>query len=224
MKALLRQAGAQSTGRKALTWIVLLAGTLDLVGCDSALPNVPMKGELGCSTVDELVNRYKSAHSRRDIDSLRPLLFWNAQALTRVVRDDEEAAMIEIFSHRLVAIAYKEAPWREVSYRIEDGQGTETVGGVFAKGTEYYDEKHGGIAVPKGRRDRMMGSVRGKLMLVVDKETDVDPGFIVMEFQGRYYIDTIKFVLLEAADALKAGRTPKYIAEPLDKKLPLPLE
>jgi hypothetical protein len=183
-----------------------------------------MKGELGCSTVDELLSRYETAHRRRDIESLRPLFFWNAQALTRVVRNDEEAAMLEICSHRLVAITYKQAPWREVSYHIASGQGTETVGGVFAKGTESYNEIHGGIDVPKGSRERMMGSVRGKLMLVVDKETDVDSAFIVMEFRGRYYIDTIEFVLLEAADVLKTGRKPKFIADPLEKKQPLPLE
>jgi len=206
----------KTPNRSIVTALLSLVTMLTTLGC-GASRSVPMTGELGCATVDELVERYKSGHRRRDMTSLRPLFFWNAQWLTRAVRKEEEAAMMEICSHRLVAVEFKDAPVEQVSYHIPKGPGTETVGGVFAKGTEYENESRTGIEIPKGSRETMIGPVCGKLLVVVDDKTVVDPAFVVLKFQDRYYIDVIKFVLLEAADALKAGRRPKYIADPLNK-------
>ena len=71
----------------------------------------------------------------------------------------------------------------------------------------------------------MLGHVYGKIILIVDKDTAVNPSYVVLKYGDRYYIHVLQFVLYEAADALKTGRKPKYIADPLGTKIKLlPLE
>ena len=206
---------------------------LTFAGCNLKAP--PMSGVLGAATLDELITRYEEAHRAKDIQKLRPLLFVNAEWMSRLGdRVDDDAAMLEICSHPLVRVDLDVGPGprgsvvtTQACYHLPGKPGSRKlvrIGGSFVTKDSIYYCGGGGVTVPEGRSDGVLENIYGKLIVVVDKDTAVDPSYVVIKYHGRYYINSLEFVLFEAADALKSGRKSQYIAYPLghlEKVLPL---
>jgi hypothetical protein len=223
----------QTIQRAVAARLVMMVAVLTTVVLGCGLPkSPPMTGAIGAATVDELLDRYKAAHRAKNIKLLRPLLLVNSDWLARRGdKKDSDAAMLEICSHRLVRLDLDTGPGprggvvaEQVSYHIagpSPSRETVKVGGSFASKGSSDNPDGGGISVPKGSSPVMLGDVYGKLILIVDKDTVVDPSYAVLKYGDRYYIHVLPFVLYEAADALKTGRKPKYIADPLGTKVNL---
>src|SRR5580704_1893682 len=213
--------------------LAILAMTLSFAVCYLKVP--PMTGAFGAATLDELINHYEDAHRTKDIKKIRPLLFVNSDWLARHGGSpDDDAAMLEICSHPLVRVDLDVGPGprgsvvtTQASFHLPGKPGSRKlvrIGGSFVTKDSNYYCGGGGVTVPEGRSDGVLENIYGKLIVVVDKDTAVDPSYVVIKCDGRYYINPLEFVLLEAADALKSGRKPQYIADPLghlEKVLPL---
>jgi hypothetical protein len=176
-----------------------------------------MKGDLGCKTIDELVNRYEKAHKARDIEALRPLAFWNAQwATRRGDYDPWENAICEIFRHPLTKVEYLAIPGVEQTEKVPVPAPAANFRGYLDAGAKpgqlNYKERKG------HGRVNIVGGVLGKLMITVDKSVIVDPSFAVIQFEGRYYLAAEESVLFDAATSLVNGKPTTYVAEPLGNK------
>ncbi len=189
---------------------------LTTAGCPREEP--VMKGSLGCTSIDELVARYKKAHEAKDIESLRPLAFWNAQwATRRGDYDPWENAIRTLFDHPLTKVEYVALPKsvdKQAPAEKAPGNGVEQ---------GYADFQEGGQLFYKRRKGRGMASiggpsVSGKLVLTVDKKVIVDPSFAVVQFEGCYYFDAEQIILFDAAKSLYTGKPTEYVAQPLDTK------
>ena len=130
-------------------------------------------------------------------------------------RVDDDAAMLEICSHPLVRVDLDVGPGprgsvvtTQACYHLPGKPGSRKlvrIGGSFVTKDSIYYCGGGGVTVPEGRSDGVLENIYGKLIVVVDKDTAVDPSYVVIKYHGRYYINSLEFVLFEAADALKSG-------------------
>lgn len=151
----------------------------------------------GAASVEELIDKYKSAHNDRDVYMLRDILWWEAPQAGSGHIEELEESMMSLFDLTLEEVQYVEGP------------DPETPGG----GQVNYVRKR-----PGNRRQipGVGGPVYGKLILrgtIGDRRGDIDPCYVVMKSRDRYYIDTHKMVLSDAVTSLRTGRPSQ--SEPL---------
>jgi hypothetical protein len=166
----------------------------------------PVKGAPGAESVDELTKRYKEAHERKDTAALLALCIWRAPPSDRRVAvwaaqwagpTLDEKAMETIFEFPLRDVQFEAGP-------IADPR----IGGEVI----YY--------IPgAGKNERVVGSIYGKLLLSGTKGETLDPSYVVVKDNDRYWIDVLTGVLTDASEALRERRKPKYVAAPMQ---PLP--
>ena len=177
--------------------VLLLAAFLILAtGCGSRLQ---MTGKSGCKTVDELIERCRDAHQRKDMKALRSICFWNVQRSSWAGPYEElEDSIRDIFAH---------FPFDNVEY-IEGPLPDPELGGQVI----YY--------IPGvGREDYIVGPVYGKLVLLGAGQERLDPSYVVMKFDqydGRYYIDAAPLVLIDAARSVRENVRPRYVGASLE--------
>jgi hypothetical protein len=185
--------GGVGMARGIVLWSCFGIMCLLMNGCDgkSRLPK-------GAATLNELISLYKTAHIERDVDKVQPLL-WDAPI------ESVEA----VFEYPIADVVYDQFPPQHP-----------TVGGA----ARYWWP--GGL--PGGRDneeywDVVVGGIVGKLLLLKEPSDDVheseqlDPGYIVGEIQGRFYITVPARVLDDAARAVKTRTPVNYAAVPYDE-------
>lgn len=154
---------------------------------------------MGAATVEELVDRYRRAHQKKDMEDLRGILLWESQLSHH--RLPLEKPISELFEMPLDKAKYIAGP--PLPY------------------------KRGGDATyirPNGTTHSMSGPICGKILLVEKANPnqelrEFDPSYIVVqfhEFDGRYYIDVLQDVAEDAARAFKTNSPQKFIPKPLE--------
>ena len=180
----------------AIVVLLLAAFFISVTGCGSRLQ---MTGKSGCKTVDELIERCRDAHQRKDMNALRSICFWNAQRSSWAGPDEQiEAPIRDIFAH---------FPFNDVEY-VEGPLPDPRLGGEVI----YY--------IPgTSRQDAIYGPVYGKLVLLGAGQNKLDPSYVVMKFDqsdGRYYIDVAPLVLIDAARSVRENLKPRYVGASLE--------
>ena len=177
-----------------LTALIQLGVFLGCQRYDSA-KNAP-----GAATVEELVELYEEAHKARSVEKLRAICFWEAQAGGRHSNHLEEL-MTELFNIELEEVEYVEGPPPDPHI------------GSTARYTRQPGAKRPLV-------DSMGGPIYGKLILVgfvLDdgerRPVEIDPAYIAMEFNGRYYIDILQLVVEDAVMSMQTGEPSR--AQPL---------
>jgi hypothetical protein len=189
---------AETCRTTAATLIVILL--LVSTGCGG--PKEGTRLPMGATTIEELVERYRRAHERKDIEDLRGILAWEPHLPSH--RPPLEKPIRELF----------EMPLAKVSY---------------IAGPKLYHERGGEATYLFGsKEDSMSGPICGKILLV--EKTDgnreprtFDPSYIVIQahnLDGRYYIDILQPVAEDAARAYKTNTSPRYQSKPLEAIVP----
>jgi hypothetical protein len=173
--------------------------------CASALATGCTRGggtAAGAGSIEELVEKYRVAHQERSIEKLRDILWWEAPQAGSAHREDLEQLMLALCSIELEKVNYVAGPNpKERGYSII-----------------YY------VRSDPGQRRQFSGvggPVFGKLTLdghVSDtggeREVNVDPCYIVMTSENRYFIDTNEFVLEDAVRSVRTGEPSRSNALP----------
>ncbi len=155
----------------------------------------------GAGTIEELVDKYEAAHRERSIEKLRDILWWESPQAASGHREDYEELMAELFVVDLDEVEYVAGP----------GPDAPNGGSV-----RYFRRRPGKMRQIPG----VIGPVYGKLILVgsvqyggVKRAVRVDPCYVVMQSQNRYYIDIHSFVLEDAVTSVRTGKPSR--SEPL---------
>jgi hypothetical protein len=157
------------------------------VGCDR---RAPVKGALGSASIDELLTRYKAAHQHRDMEALRALVVWAPLA-----NEGKEGPIRQIFDFPLKDVKFEAGPPPDPR-----------IGGEVI----YY--------IPNGNKDdRVIGFTYGKMLLVGTDGTTLDPSYVVLKNNGRYWLNVLGRVVQDAAEALREHRKPKYVPAPMQR-------
>lgn len=184
----------------AISWMmtVIISGmcVLMFAGCGKRDTRLPM----GAATIEELVARYRRAHENKDIEDLRGILIWESQLSYH--RPPLEEPMLELFEMPLGDVKYIARPTIPDEVDGFGGEASYLIG---------------------GKDDGMIGPICGKLLLVEKHPAGqqprvLDPSYIVVRFKkfdGRYYIDILRLVAKDAANAYKTNTPPKYVPQPM---------
>jgi hypothetical protein len=172
------------------------------VSCGCGSENRGTKPPMGAATINELIARYSRAHKHKDIEDLRGILAWEAHLPQH--RPPLEKPILELFDMPLAEVKYIAGP---KLHHERGGKARYVIG---------------------GQGDSMTGPICGKILLVekVDGKREpriFDPSYIVIQahnLDGRYYIDILEGVAVDAANAYKTNTPPKYTPQPLEAVVP----
>ena len=159
---------------------------------------------MGAQTVEELIDKYESAHKRKSIRQLRKIFWTEAVRPLGARRPPKlEQLMREGFNVPLAEVRYVAGP---------------PPGPILGCEAVYY------IPGPRTKDCGMLGWLHGKLLLVEDEPEGqepriVDPSYIVLQPRGGgpYFIHVLELVAQDALVAFQNNAQPKYVAAPLAK-------
>ena len=158
------------------------------------------------SSVDDLVQRYISAHRAKDFSLLRDLLLWHGDigGVMHGVQKDEER-LKEILALELDEVTLVRYPVSNVP-----------------AGVRVSYMRHS----PRGRMENFAGPWIAKLILkgsVLDQqgqcvELEIDPSLLIRQLNGRYYMYATPPVLADAAVAVVHARRQTYKSYPVPRQ------
>ena len=155
----------------------------------------------GAGTVEELVEKYETAHRERSVEKLRDILWWESPQAGSRPRKDLEKLMAELFMINLEEVEYLE------------GLGPDAAGG---RRISYVRRRPG----RQRQVHTVAGPVYGKLILVgsvgagLEKRgVRIDPSYVVMQSLDRYYIDILHLIVEEEVASARTGKPSRV--EPL---------
>ncbi len=187
--------------QRTLVWTAVVA--IVLVGAPGCAVQ-PSGNAQGAATPEELVRRYEEAHREHSVEKLRDLLWWEAAQAGGRRRNDLEGPMVELFDIDLDKVEYIEAP------------APDPVSG----GSIYYARRRPGVQL---QLDSMIGPVYGKMILLGsvrdgarDRAVRIDPSYIVMQSDDRYYIDILRPVVEDVVTSVRTGEPSRSQPVPFD--------
>jgi hypothetical protein len=198
--------------RRVLPAILCSACVGLVLACGGIVRNAP-RPSTGAATPEELVAAYRRAHEAGDPQQFRQfdltlalLPEWGP------VNGEYAAELRRLFRLRLDDVRYVPAPE-----------------GMTDDGLFYLSRKPNG----EPSVDNLLGDVRGRIVLAGRRPdgaaVTVEPGFGVVQADGRFYLEALRRVLQLEGKAIEAGRPPvcrafpfgtggRFIAQDLDAK------
>ena len=185
---------------RTVAWAAAVFAPIFLAaGCESRTAG----NATGAGTIEELVEKYETAHREHSVEKLRDILWWESPQAGGRRRKYLENPMVELFDVELESVEYVEGPPPDP---------------VTGGSVSYIRRRPG----KKSQDNAVIGPVYGKLILVGSvgagakkRAVRVDPSYVVMQSNGRYYLDIHEFVLEDAVTSVRTGKPSRSEAHPL---------